>query len=74
MGVAAEDPAFDEEALELLAVLFGDHVVSFVVEPPRAIRDSSGGAVSGDGRRVTATIPLARYAAQKERQVLTVRW
>ena len=74
IGATAGDPALDEEALELLAVLVGDHAVSFVVETPRPIRDSSGGAVSADGRQVTLTIPLASYAAQRERHLLTVRW
>ena len=74
LGLAADDPALDAGARELLNMLFGDHVVSFVVETPRPIRDSSDGVASPDGRRVTVTIPLARYAAQRERQVLTVRW
>ena len=74
LGTAADDPALDAGARELLDMLFGDHVVSFVVEAPRPIRDSSDGVVSADGRQVTVTIPLARYAAQRERQVLSVRW
>ena len=74
LGIAADDPALDAGARELLNMLFGDHVVSFVVEAPRPIRDSSEGVLSEDGRQVTVTIPLARYAAQRERQVLTVRW
>lgn len=74
LGIAADDSALDEGARELLNMLFGDHVVSFVVEAPRPIRDSSEGVLSEAGRRVTVTIPLARYAAQRERQVLTVRW
>ena len=74
LGVAAGDPALDANARELLNMLFGDHVVSFVVEAPRPIRERSDGVLSEDGRRVTVTIPLARYAAQRERQVLTVRW
>jgi len=74
LGVATGDPALDANARELLNLLFGDHVVSFVVEAPRPIRERSDGVLSEDGRRVTVTIPLARYAAQRERQVLTVRW
>lgn len=74
IGAPAAEPALDAETWELLAPLFGDHVVSFVVEAPRAIRDGSGGALSADRRQATVTIPLARYAAQTERQVLTVRW
>ena len=74
LGIAVDDPALDAGARELLNMLFGDHVVSFVVEAPRPIRDSSDGVLSEDGRQVTVTIPLARYAAQRERQVLTVRW
>lgn len=74
LGIAADDPALDAGARELLNMLFGDHVVSFVVEAPRPIRDSSEGVLSEDRRRVTVTMPLARYAAQRERQVLTVRW
>lgn len=74
LGIAADAPALDTGARELLNMLFGDHVVSFVVEAPRPIRDRSEGVLSEDGRQVTVTIPLARYAAQRERQVLTVRW
>ena len=74
LGIAADEPALDAGARELLNMLFGDHVVSFVVEAPRPIRDSSEGVLSEDGRQVTVTIPLARYAAQRERQVLTVSW
>lgn len=74
IGAPAAEPALDADTWELLAMLFGDHVVSFVVEAPRAIRDGSSGALSADRRQATVTIPLARYAAQTERQVLTVRW
>ena len=74
LGIAADDPALDAGARELLNMLLGDHVISFVVEAPGPIRDSSEGVLSEDGRQVTVTIPLARYAAQRERQVLTVRW
>ena len=77
LGIAADEadePALDAGARELLNMLFGDHVVSFVVEAPRPIRDRSEGVLSEDGRQVTVSIPLARYAAQRERQVLTVRW
>ena len=74
LGVAADDPALDAGARELLNMLFGDHVVSFVVEAPRPIKDRSDGVLSEDARQVTVTIPLARYAAQRERQVLTVSW
>lgn len=74
LGVAADDLALDADAWELLAMLFGDHVVSFVVETPRAISDGGIGELSADRRRATVTIPLARYATQAERQVLTVRW
>ena len=74
LGIATDDPALDAGARELLNMLFGDHVVSFVVEAPRPIRDRSEGVLSEGGRQVTVTIPLARYAAQRERQVLTVRW
>ena len=74
LGITADEPALDAGARELLNMLFGDHVVSFVVEAPRPIRDSSEGVLSDDGRQVVVTIPLARYAAQRERQVLAVRW
>lgn len=74
LGAALEDPALDADTWELLAMLFADHVVSFVVEAPRAIRDSNLGALSADRRRASVTIPLARYATQAERQLLTVRW
>ena len=75
--IGADDragPALEGDTLELLAVLFGDHAVSFVVETPRPIRDSSGGTITKDGRQVAISIPLATYAAQEVGEVLTVRW
>ena len=74
LGVAADDLTLDAETWELLAMLFDDHAVSFVVEAPREIRASNLGEVSADRRRATVTIPLARYATRNERQVLTVSW
>ena len=74
LGAAADDASLDGDARELLALLVGDHAVSFVVEAPRAIRDSSAGTVNEAGRQVTVTIPLARYATLREQQLLTVRW
>ena len=74
IAAAGDTPVLDAESLELLRSLLAEHAVKFVVRAPRPIRGHSDGTLSGDGRAVELTIPLATYLMLSERRTLTVEW
>ena len=74
IAAAGAIPVLDAESLELLQSLLAEHAVKFAVRAPRPIRGHSDGTLSGDGRTVELSIPLATYLMLSERRTLTVEW